>query len=60
MSPKDFRKISHSEPELYTNKVSGDGRTDGGRTQPLLELTPQGGQLKTDKLIYYEVLRVDI
>ena len=24
-----------------------NGRTDGGRTQPLLELTPQGGQLKT-------------
>ena len=50
MSPKDFRKISHPEPELSTNKVSGDERTNGGQTdeqtQPLLELTLQGGQLK--------------
>ena len=54
MSPKDFRKISHPEPELSTNKVSGDGRTDGRRTQPLLELTPQGGQLKTAETLALE------
>ena len=28
MSPKHFRKIYHSEPELYSNKVSGDVRRD--------------------------------
>ena len=50
MSPKEFRKISHPAPKLLMNEFSGDVQTDGRtyvRTQPLLELTPQGGQLKT-------------
>ena len=50
MSPKDFRKISHLEPELKTNEVNGDERTDertntasprddppGGSTENLLD-----------------------
>ena len=45
MSPKDFRKISHPEPELSTNEVSGDkwmeARTEVQTASPRLDT--QGG-----------------
>ena len=36
--------------KLVETNVRTDGRTDG-QTQPLLELTPQGGQLKTQDFV---------
>ena len=47
MSPKDFRKISHLEPELKTNEVSGDERTDEQTNTASPQVDPPGGQLKT-------------
>ena len=49
MSPKNFIKISHSELELKTNKVSGDGQKDGCTDVQMYGRT-QGGQLKTDNM----------
>ena len=49
MSPKDFREISHPEPELLTSRVGGDGWTGtqmDAHTQSHLKLPPYGSQIK--------------
>ena len=43
---KQFQKISHSEPDIWTNGVSGEGCTNVCTTNKQTE--PQLGQLKQD------------
>ena len=51
MSPKDFKKISHPEPELSTNEVSGDGRTYGRTNTASPRVDPPGGSTEIILLV---------
>ena len=50
MSPKDFRKICHPEPDILRIKVSGDKRRTNRRTNTASpRVDPPGGQRKRYK-----------